>query len=310
MSVHHAAEYLGQAVRLTATSAWTDGSRTPRAGPHGKVQVFPSLAGSDGAREAGPADRWYADSGADGLRSQTMAAIGQYACGTAHDVGSLMVGIVLGLSQLRGQQRSRNLEVVLDSALQAARQGLCATQSLLEVARHRPERNGILDPNACIRRIESLLSQTAGVAVRLVLVLEPGIWKVKVNVNAAALALVNLGTNARDAMPQGGILRVETANVALRSEVGGLNGEFVAIIVADNGKGMPEHVRARACEPFFTTKTVGNGTGLGLTQVSELARRARGAVSISSAAGRGTAVTLYLPRAMPAHPRSESAVQR
>jgi signal transduction histidine kinase len=175
------------------------------------------------------------------------------------------IGIILGLSQLRGQQRSRKLEAVLDSALQAARQGLCATQSLLDVACHRPERNGILDPNACIRWIEPLLCRTAGVAVRLVLVLEPGIWKVKVNVNAAALALVNLGTNARDAMPQGGVLRVETANVVLRGEIGGLNGEFVAIILADNGTGMPDHVRARACEPFFTTKTVEKGTGLGLS---------------------------------------------
>jgi signal transduction histidine kinase len=239
-----------------------------------------------------------------------MAAIAQYARGTARDVGNLLVGVVLHLSQLRGQQHSKKLEAMLDSALQAARQSLCATEALLEVARHRPERSGILDPNACIRRIESLLHEATGFAVQLVLVLEPGIWKVKVNIDAAVLALVSLGTNARDAMPQGGLLRVETANVVLRGEIGGLNGEFVAITVADNGMGMPERVCARAFEPFLTAEAVGDSTGLGLTQLTELARRARGAVSISSAAGRGTAVTLYLPRAMTARPRSESAVQR
>jgi signal transduction histidine kinase len=293
-----------------AAGAWADDNRTPRAGSRGNLQVLPSLAASDGTRVAGPAGRRYADGDDNDLQSQTMAAIPQYACGTAHDVGNLLVGIVLCLSKLRGQQHSKKLEAILDSALQAARQGLCATQSLLEVARRRPSGSGILDPNACIRRIEPMLHEATGFAVQIVLVLEPGIWKVKVNVDAAVLALVSLGTNARAAMPQGGLLRVETANVVLRGEIGGLNGEFVAITVADNGMGMPEHVRARAFEPFSPANAVGNGAGLGLTQVRELARRARGAVSISRAAGRGTAVTLYLPRATTACPRSESTVQR
>jgi signal transduction histidine kinase len=294
-----------------AMSAWADDDRTPRADSRGNVQVLSSLAASDGTRVAGPAGRRHADGDDNDLRSQTMAAIPQYACGTAHDVGNLLVGIVLRLSKLRGQQHSKKLEAILDSALQAARQGLCATQSLLEVARRRPSGSGILDPNACIRWIEPLLHEATGFAVQLVLVLEPGIWNVKVNVDAAVLALVSLGTNARDAMPQGGLLRVETANVVLRGEIGGLNGEFVAITVADNGTGMPEHVSARrAFESLSPANTVGNGHGLGLTQVRELARRARGAVSISSAAGRGTAITLYLPRATAARPRSESTVQR
>jgi signal transduction histidine kinase len=310
MSVDPAEEYLDQAVWLAGPSAAADDSRTTRAGSGGNVQALPSRAASDRAGEAGPAGRRYADSDDDELRSQTMAAIDQYACGTAHDVGNLLVGIIMALSQLRGQQHSKKLEAMLDSALQAARQGLCATQSLREVARHRPERSGILDANACIRRIEPLLHEATGFAVQLVLVLEPRIWKVKVNVDAAVLALVSLGTNARDAMPQGGVLRIETANVVLRGEIGGLNGEFVAITVADNGLGIPEHVRAQAFEPFFAAKADGNGTGLGLSQVRELARRARGAVSISSAPGRGTAVTLYLPRAMTARARGESTLQR
>jgi signal transduction histidine kinase len=239
-----------------------------------------------------------------------MADLAQDDCGTAQDVRNLLGGVVLRLSHLRGQQHSKKLEAMLDSALQAARQGLCAMQSLLAVARYRPSRSGILDPNACIQRIEPLLHEAIGFAVQLVLVLEPGIWKVKVNVDAAVLALVSLSTNARDAMPQGGLLRVGTANVALRGEIGGLNGEFVAITVADNGTGMPEHVRARAFESLSPATPVGNGHRLGLTQVRELARRARGAVLISSAAGRGTAVTLYLPRAAAACARSESTVQR
>jgi signal transduction histidine kinase len=291
-------------------SAWVDDNRTPRAGLRGNVQVLPSLAASDGTRVMGPAGRRQADSDDDNLRSRTMADLAQDDCGTAQDVRNLLGGVVLRLSHLRGQQHSKKLEAMLDSALQAARQGLCAMQSLLAVARYRPSRSGILDPNACIQRIEPLLHEAIGFAVQLVLVLEPGIWKVKVNVDAAVLALVSLSTNARDAMPQGGLLRVGTANVALRGEIGGLNGEFVAITVADNGTGMPEHVRARAFESLSPATPVGNGHRLGLTQVRELARRARGAVLISSAAGRGTAVTLYLPRAAAACARSESTVQR
>lgn len=111
------------------------------------------------------------------------------------------------------------------------------------------------------------------------------------------LALLNLATNARDAMPKGGDLRVRTANVVLHDEIGGLTGEFVALTMADTGTGMPEAVRSRACEPFFTTKMPGKGSGLGLTQVREFARAARGTVSIKSRVGEGTAITLYLPRA-------------
>ena len=275
------------------------------------IQVFANSAENRWRRKTDFAGRGNGGDYADGPQSQSMAAIGQYACGTAHDVGNLLAGIVVGLSQLRGRLDSGKLEAVLDGALQAAEQGLGATRSLLEFAHHRPGRSGIFDPNELIRQIELQLCQAIETAARLVLVLEPNIWTVEANANDAVLALLNLATNARDAMRQGGILRIETANVALRSEIGGLDGEFVAITVADNGEGMPAHVRARAFEPFFTTKTTGKGTGLGLTQVSEFVRRTRAAVSISSTVGRGTAVTLYLPRAMTGRaPRGRSAVRR
>lgn len=233
----------------------------------------------------------------DELRRETLATIGQFACGTAHDVGNLLVGIVFALSRLRGRQQAGELEETVGHALQAAEQGLAATRRLLQLARHRPPRREIFDLNGCIQEIYGLLREAAGLDAHLSLALAPDIWTVDADANATVLALLNLATNARDAMPKGGDLRVGTANVVLHGEIGGLTGEFVALTMADTGTGMPEAVRSRACEPFFTTKMPGKGSGLGLTQVCEFARAARGRVSIRSRVGQGTTITLYLPRA-------------
>jgi signal transduction histidine kinase len=233
-----------------------------------------------------------------GRRAARHAGIGQFAYCTAHDVGNLLAAITLCLAQLRGRQAARELEETVEQALQAAEQGIAATRSLLRTASGQSGPAEIFDPNGCIQSARSLLRVAAGLRVRLVLVLAPGVWKVAADPNAAVLALLNLTTNARDAMPTGGDLRLATANVRLRGQVEGLTGDFVAVSVADTGKGMSATVLSEACRPFFTTKPSGQGTGLGLTQVCDFARSSRGAISIESKLGRGSTVTLYLPRAM------------
>jgi signal transduction histidine kinase len=228
-----------------------------------------------------------------------MALIGQFACGTAHDLGNLFAAIALALEQLRGSQRSGELEEVVERALGAAEGGMAATQALLRTATDRSGRCEVFDPNACIRRGASLLREAAGRRVRLHLALEPGVWEVMADPPEAVLALLNLTVNARDAMPAGGDLRIMSANVTLRGQVAGLTGDFVALSAVDTGRGMPGQVVAQACRPFFTTKPGGQGNGLGLSQVRDFAQRARGAVQIESEVGRGTVVTIYLPRAIP-----------
>ena len=134
---------------------------------------------------------------------------------------------------------------------------------------------------------------------------------VKVDPSELELALLNLAFNARDAMPSGGTLTITAKPIVLRGKAGeeGLSGEFVAIRVADTGEGIPADVLPRVFEPFFTTKEIGKGTGLGLSQVYGFARQSGGAATVSSAAQRGTAITLFLPRSFeaPAQPR-ETAI--
>jgi signal transduction histidine kinase len=231
-------------------------------------------------------------------RLRRMALIGQFASGTAHDLGNLFAVIMMSLGRLHGSQRTGELERQAECALEAAAAGMAVTRALLRVASNQIERSEVFDPNACIRRFASLLREAAGLRVRLHLALEPNVWQIVADPHATVLALLNLTMNARDAMPSGGDLHIASANVALRGEVGGLTGDFVALSAVDTGAGMTKHVMAQACRPFFTTKGPGRGTGLGLARVREFAQRSGGALAIESEAGRGTTIRLYLPRAI------------
>jgi two-component system, NtrC family, sensor kinase len=229
---------------------------------------------------------------------RTMALIGQFASGTAHDLANLFLVIEMVLERLRENQRNRALEQQVQCALGAAAAGMAATRALLQVASHQLERREVFDPNDCIGRFAPLLRDAAGLRVRLHLALAPNVWPIVADPHATVLALLNLTMNARDAMPTGGDLQIASANVALGGQMNGLTGDFVALRVSDTGSGMPAHVIAQACRPFFTTKGPAHGTGLGLARVREFAHRAGGAVAIASTVGRGTTITLYLPRAV------------
>ena len=146
----------------------------------------------------------------------------------------------------------------------------------------------------------ALLSGTLGRGIRIQLSLEPRLWPAFVDPTQVAHAILNLAINARDAMPGGGTLSIETANVvvgSVRRPDDPLPGEYVMVSISDTGTGMPEEVLAQAFDPFFTTKSPGQGSGLGLSQVYGLVKQSGGATHITSQLGHGTTVTLYLPRA-------------
>ncbi|HUC67412.1 MAG TPA: ATP-binding protein [Stellaceae bacterium] len=231
-------------------------------------------------------------------RRRDLALIGQFASGTAHDLGNLFTVIEMALERLREHQRNSALEQQVQCALGAAVAGMAATRALLQAASPHVERSEVFDPNDCLQRFAPLLRDAAGLRVRLHLSLEPSVWPILADPHATLLALLNLTMNARDAMPTGGDLHIASANIALRGQIDGLTGDFVALRVSDTGSGMPAHVVAQACRPFFTTKGPEHGTGLGLARVRDFAQRAGGAVAIASTVGRGTTMTLYLPRAI------------
>jgi CheY-like chemotaxis protein len=159
--------------------------------------------------------------------------------------------------------------------------------------------------------MRDLLTSSLGGAVNLVISAPYHLWPVETDVAELELALVNIAVNARDAMPNGGVLRVEARNVSLDADEVSLNGDFVALSLADNGTGIASDVLKKIFEPFFTTKEVGKGTGLGLSQVYGFARQNGGDVQVASKLGEGTTVTIYLPRSQsePAAPSDAAPPQ-
>jgi CheY-like chemotaxis protein len=169
---------------------------------------------------------------------------------------------------------------------------------LLTFARRQRLNRLTIDLNEHLNSIRDLLASSVGGAVDLLVDIDPHVWNVETDTGELELALVNIAVNARDAMPNGGVIKLRARNVtADGSDAAGLQGDFVALSVSDTGMGIPPDVLAKVFEPFFTTKEVGKGTGLGLSQVYGFARQSGGDVQITSEEGKGTTVTLYLPRA-------------
>ena len=144
--------------------------------------------------------------------------------------------------------------------------------------------------------MKGVLQQAIGSHSKLELSIEDTLWSIEINANQLELALLNLAINARDAMPDGGKLRVVARNVALAGSPDGLTGDFVEIAASDTGTGMPSEITAKVFEPFFTTKDESKGTGLGLSQVYGFAKNCGGTATVTSALGHGTTVSIYIPR--------------
>jgi signal transduction histidine kinase len=232
--------------------------------------------------------------------AQKMEAIGRLSGGVAHDFNNLLTTVVSYLELISRTSHDEALRGYAEKAKHVSMRGAKLTQSLLAFGGRqslKPQRVGVEE---LLARFALLLQRTLGERIGLRVLGDGNTWPIFVDSTQLEIALLNLALNARDAMANGGVIRLEGRNLAegkLPSQIGLETGEYVAISVADDGEGMTEDVRAKAFEPFFTTKEVGKGAGLGLSQVRGFVRQSRGEVAIESVPGEGTTVTLYFPRA-------------
>jgi light-regulated signal transduction histidine kinase (bacteriophytochrome) len=240
----------------------------------------------------------------DKLRqSQKMEAVGQLTGGIAHDFNNLLTGISgsLELIQTRvGQGRIGDLDRYIGMATTSANRAASLTSRLLAFSRRQTLDPQSVDVNRLATSMEDLIRRTVGPAIRVETMILGGLWKTLCDANQLENALLNLAINARDAMPGGGHLTIQAANVTLDDAYASAHetapGQYVAVSVTDTGCGMAPDVIARVFEPFFTTKPLGQGTGLGLSMVYGFAKQSNGHTRIHSEVGRGTTLCIYLPR--------------
>lgn len=235
-------------------------------------------------------------------QSQKMDAIGQLTGGVAHDFNNVLTVITGTIEILQeGLADKPQLAAIAQLIDDAATRGAEITSQLLTFARRQPLEPREIDVNGLVLDTARLLKPILGEHISIETALTEDAWCAMADPSQLSSAIVNLAVNARDAMPGGGRLRLETANVALDATAGSGDGdiapgEFVMVAVTDTGHGIPAEIRDRVFEPFFTTKGVGQGTGLGLSMVYGFARQTGGTVRIESEEGRGTVVRLFLPR--------------
>ncbi len=231
-------------------------------------------------------------------QSQKMEAVGQLTGGIAHDFNNLLTAIIGGLDiVLRRAASDDPSRRYIEAALETANRGAKLTSRLLAFARTQQMQRTAVDVEAAIQSMLPLLDQSLGPRIEVTVVVDPAARWVSTDANQLELALLNLSLNARDAMPDGGRLILATRVVSKDREAGHA---LVEISVSDNGVGMDRHVADRALDPFFTTKPIDKGTGLGLAQVYAMARQSGGDIKIESTPGQGTTMRLLLPAIKPA----------
>ena len=243
---------------------------------------------------------------AENLRqSQKMEAVGQLTGGIAHDFNNMLTGVIGGLDMIErrlADGRHEDVARFLAIARQSGERAATLTKRLLAFSRLQSLELKVLDVNQLALGMEDMLRRTLGGNVELKLTLEPDVWPVEADPSQLESALLNLTINARDAMPKGGALTIETSNVSTedfaRRHPDLKPGEYVRICVADQGAGMSQKTLDHAFEPFFTTKAIGQGTGLGLSMIYGFAKQSHGHVALVSKIGEGTTVKLWLPRIM------------
>jgi signal transduction histidine kinase len=235
---------------------------------------------------------------------QKMEAVGQLTGGIAHDFNNMLAVVIGSLDMaIRRIARGDQTDVpkYIGSASEAAQSAAALTSRLLAFSRRQPLEPKVLHPNRLVGNMSEMLRRTLGEHVRVETVLAGGLWPICADPTQVESALLNLAVNARDAMPSGGRLTIETGNAELdeayaRSHEEVTAGQYTVISVSDTGTGMTPEVMARAFDPFYTTKEVGRGTGLGLSQVFGFLKQSNGHIKIYSELGTGTTVKLYFPR--------------
>ncbi len=238
-------------------------------------------------------------------QSQKMDAIGQLTGGIAHDFNNMLTGITGSLDLIRRRLdagRTHDVARFMDAATSSAQRAAALTHRLLAFARRQPLDTKPTDVNALIVGMDDLLRRTLGEQTQFEIALGEGLWPALTDFNQLENAILNLALNARDAMPEGGRLRIETANTQRGASHATADeditpGPYVAVCVSDTGMGIAPDVLAKVFDPFFTTKPLGQGTGLGLSMIYGFAKQSGAHVRIESKLGQGTTVKLYLPRA-------------
>ena len=241
-------------------------------------------------------------------QAQKMEAVGQLTGGIAHDFNNLLAGISGSLALMTtriAQGRTAELSRYIEAATRSADRAAALTHRLLAFSRRQTLDPKPTDINGLVRRMEELFRRTVGPGVQVNTTLTDGPWQILCDPNQLESALLNLVINARDAMPDGGHLLIETTNSVLRDRRGTPKrhplqdvppGEYLCLSVADTGTGMPQEVIARAFDPFFTTKPLGQGTGLGLSMIYGFTQQSGGYIRLHSDVGQGTTAAIYLPR--------------
>ena len=237
-------------------------------------------------------------------QSQKMEAVGQLTGGIAHDFNNMLTGIIGSLELLRrrvSRGKLDDLDSLIDLGVTSANRAASLTHRLLAFSRRQSLDSKPVQINQLVAAMGELLQRSINESISLDMRLSDALWTAEADPNQLESALLNLVINARDAMPTGGTLTVETTNRHLDSvftaAYGTLTpGDYVELSVSDNGCGIPQHLMDRVFDPFFTTKPIGQGTGLGLSMIYGFARQSRGHVTIHSEVGKGTTVSLFLPR--------------
>jgi CheY-like chemotaxis protein len=230
--------------------------------------------------------------------AQRLEALGKLTGGVAHDFNNLLMIVSGHMETLKRLQHDEpKAQRAIDAIDQAAKRAEALTKQLLTFSRRQTLKPESFAIGERLENLRAMLESSVGSAVKVTIEIPRDLWGVRVDPNEFELALVNIVINARDAMPKGGVITLSAGNVVLPDSAGprDLQGDFVAITVADTGSGIPPDIVGRIFDPFFTTKQIGKGTGLGLSQVHGFAHQSGGSVAVHSELGRGTSITLYLP---------------
>jgi PAS domain S-box-containing protein len=287
----------GWRVRKDGTMFWANVVIDPIRGEAGELIGFAKITRDISERRN--AELALEESQRQRAHAQRMDALGQLTGGVAHDFNNLLMIVSGHIHAIKkAVADDPKLSRAANAIAYAAKRGETLTRQLLTFSRRQTIHPAVMQVAERIRAARPILESFVSSAVRVSIAIGPDIWAIKVDDSEFELALVNLAINARDAMPKGGVLAITAENVSLSvaDTLAGIEGEFVALRVTDTGSGIGPDVLPKVFDPFFTTKEIGKGSGLGLSQVHGFAHQSGGTVRIESEIGRGTTVTIYLPR--------------